>query len=261
MPTSQRVKIDALSIRIFPTNQELGNAAGGEAVRRIRRAVHERGAANIILATGNSQLTFLAALRQAAGVPWERVRVFHMDEYVGLNPQHPAGFENFLHRNLLDQVQPLAFYPVLGAALEPERACREYEALLREFPADLCVLGIGENGHLAFNDPPYADFRDPTWIKMVRLAEASRAQQVGEGHFASIADVPTHAISLTIPALLAARQVLAVVPEARKARAVCQALRGPVSAECPASVLRQAPNASLFLDVHSASQAFPEAVR
>jgi glucosamine-6-phosphate deaminase len=261
MPTSQRVKLDALSIRIFPTNQELGNAAGGEAVKRIRRAVRERGTANIILATGNSQLTFLAALRRAAGVPWERVRVFHMDEYVGLDPQHPASFAVFLHRNLLDQVKPLAFYPVLSAPLEPERACREYEALLREFPADLCVLGIGENGHLAFNDPPYADFQDPTWVKMVQLAEASRAQQVGEEHFASITDVPTLAISLTIPALLAAGQILAVVPEARKARAVYQALRAPVSAECPASVLRHAPNAILFLDVHAAAKAFPEVVR
>ena len=261
MPTCQRVKIDTLSIQIFPTNQELGNAAGGEAVRGIRRAVRERGAANIILATGNSQLMFLAAMRRAAGIPWERVRVFHMDEYVGLDPQHPASFANFLHRNLLDQVQPLAFYPVLGATLEPERSCREYEALLREYPADLCVLGIGENGHLAFNDPPYADFRDPTWVKMVRLAEASRIQQVGEGHFASITDVPAHAISLTIPALLAARQILAVVPEARKARAVYLALREPVSAECPASILRLSQNATLFLDVHSAAQAFPVAVR
>ena len=155
----------------------------------------------------------------------------------------------------------LHFIRFFSAQLEPERACREYEGLLREFPADLCVLGIGENGHLAFNDPPYADFRDPTWVKMVRLAEASRAQQVGEGHFASITEVPTLAISLTIPALLAAGQILAVVPEARKARAVYQALRAPVNTDCPASVLRHAPNAILFLDVHSAAQAFPEVVR
>jgi len=261
MVASQHTKIDALPIHIYPTNRELGNAAAVQAVKHIWWAIRERGTANIILATGNSQLTFLAALRRTVKVPWDRVRFFHMDEYVGLDLQHPASFAVFLQRNLFDQIKPLAFYPVPGMALERERACREYEALLRKFPADLCVLGIGENGHLAFNDPPGANFHDPVWVKVVQLAEVSRIQQVGEGHFALINDVPTHAITLTIPALLAAGQILAVVPEARKAKAVCQALRAPISAECPASVLRQAPNAILFLDVHSAAQAFPEAVR
>jgi glucosamine-6-phosphate deaminase len=260
MTPSQSTKIDALPVHIYPTNRELGNAAARQAVRHIRQAVRDRGTANIILATGNSQLTFLAALQRAAKVPWERVRVFHMDEYVGIDPQHPASFSNFLHRNLLDQVKPLAFYPVPGTAVERESACRDYESLLREYPADLCVLGIGENGHLAFNDPPCADFRDPLWVKVVQLAEASRLQQVGEGHFALINDVPTHAITLTIPALMAAGQILAVVPEARKAGAIYQALRKPISADCPASILRQTSNAILFLDVHSAAQAFPEAV-
>ncbi len=127
---------------------------------------------------------------------------------------------------------------------------------MQEFPADLCVMGIGENGHLAFNDPPYADFQDPAWVKVVRLAEESRRQQVGEGHFAALDEVPTHAITLTIPALLAAKRVLVVVPEERKAKAVRQALGGPLSTDCPASILRNCPHATLFLDADLAGQAF-----
>jgi glucosamine-6-phosphate deaminase len=252
----QTGKIDALVVHIYPTNKDLGDAAAGQAARIIRQAVRQTGEANIILATGNSQLPLLTALRQTRHIPWERVRVFHMDEYVGLPPQHPASFPNFLRRHLTDHVSPRAFHPVPGQAADLEKACRDYETLLHEFPANLCVLGIGENGHLAFNDPPYADFQDSAWVKVVQLAEESRRQQVGEGHFVAIEEVPTHAITLTVPALLAAKHVLAVVPEERKARAVWQALRGPVSTDCPASILRHAAHARLFLDVDSAAQAF-----
>ncbi|HWQ84183.1 MAG TPA: 6-phosphogluconolactonase, partial [Anaerolineales bacterium] len=153
-----------------------------------------------------------------------------------------------------------AFYPVPGRSSgdsDTLQACRDYEALLRAHPADLCALGIGENGHLAFNDPPFADFNDPVWVKMIKLDEVSRQQQAGEGHFPDIDSVPTHAITLTIPALLAARKVLAIVPEARKAAAVKRSLTGPVDPGCPASILRQTPHAHLFLDRDSASQAFP----
>jgi glucosamine-6-phosphate deaminase len=256
MALPQATKIDALTVQIYPTNKDLGDAAAAHASRVILGAVRQTGGANIILATGNSQLTFLDALWQIPGIPWEQVRVFHMDEYVGLNPQHPASFHNFLLRHLLEQVKPRAFYPVPGQSSDSEKACREYEVLLHQFPADLCVLGIGENGHLAFNDPPYADFQDPAWVKVVRLAEESRRQQVGEGHFAALEEVPTLALTLTIPALLSARRVLAVVPEGRKARAVRQALRGPLSPGCPASILRNCAHATLFLDVNSAAGAF-----
>jgi glucosamine-6-phosphate deaminase len=256
MTQYQATKVNALTVQIYPTNKELGEAAAAEAARVISEAVRQTGAANIILATGNSQLTFLAALRQTPAIPWDKVRVFHMDEYIGLHPQHPAAFNNFLLRHLLDQVKPRAFQPVPGQVSDSEKACREYEDLLHEFPADLCVMGIGENGHLAFNDPPYADFQDPDWVKVVRLAEESRRQQVGEGHFAALEEVPTHAMTLTIPALLAAKRVLVVVPEGRKARAVQQALGGPLSPDCPASILRNCPHATLFLDVDSAARAF-----
>ncbi len=252
VPVKERM-YDALRVSVFQSNEALGVAAAQEAGEIIRQAVSARGEANIILATGNSQLTFLAALRALPHVPWEAVNVFHMDEYIGLPPGHPASFPAFLRRHLLDHVQVKAFYPVPGDAPDIQAACAAYEASLRSHPADLCALGIGENGHLAFNDPPFARFDDPVWVKVVQLDERSRRQQVGEGHFRSLDEVPTHAITLTIPALLAAKRVLAIVPEARKAAAVAQALLGPLSESCPASILRQTPHAHLLLDLDSAA--------
>jgi glucosamine-6-phosphate deaminase len=240
-------------VSVYATNEALGAAAADEAAEVIRAAVAARGVANIIVATGNSQLTFLAALRELPGMPWEAVNVFHMDEYVNLPPGHPASFPAFLRRHLLDYVQVKEFFPVPGVAADPEAACRQYEALLRAHPADLCACGIGENGHLAFNDPPYADFNDPVWVKPVTLDERSRRQQVGEGHFNSLDEAPTHAITLTIPALLSARRVLCIVPEARKAEAVKESLLGPITEDCPGSILRRTPQAHLFLDSESAS--------
>lgn len=246
-------QIDQLPVSVYATNEALGAAAAAEAAGVIQQAVATRGEANIIVATGNSQLTFLAALRETAGLPWPAVNVFHMDEYVGIDPAHPASFPLFLHRHLVDHVQPKAFYPVRAPREGAEAACREYEALLRAHPADLCALGYGENGHLAFNDPPFADFADPVWVKVVRLDERSRRQQVGEGHFRGLDEVPTHAVTLTIPALLSARRVLAIVPEARKAAAVERCLLGPITETCPGSILRRTAHAHLFLDTESAA--------
>ncbi len=261
--TSQSIfstTIGALPVSVYDSNLQVGQAAALEAAAYLQQVLQARGQANVILATGNSQLTFLETLRALPGLDWSKVNVFHMDEYLGLDPSHPASFPLFLRRHFLDHLQPPAgaFYPVPGQAADPEQACREYEALLRAHPADLCALGIGENGHLAFNDPPYANFNDPVWMKIVRLDDASRRQQVGEGHFAGLEAVPTHALSLTIPALLAARKVLAIVPEGRKARAVHCSLVGPVDPNCPGSILRQTAHAHLFLDRQSAALAFPE---
>jgi glucosamine-6-phosphate deaminase len=253
MPYLSESRWDDLPAHVYATNLALGQAAAEEAAAVIRAAVAERGCANIILATGNSQLTFLAALRRQPDVEWASVNVFHMDEYLGLDPTHPASFPNFLRRHFLDGLTVRCFFPVDAHTGTPEDACAAYARVLRAHPADLCALGIGENGHLAFNDPPFAEFADPCWVKVIRLAEASRRQQTGEGHFRTVADVPTHAITLTIPALLAARRVLAIVPEARKAQAVARALRGPLSEDCPASILRRTPHAHLFLDVESAA--------
>jgi glucosamine-6-phosphate deaminase len=244
---------DDLLTSIYATNEDLGAAAAAEAEQIIQAALDARGEANIIVATGNSQLTFLQALR-VKPINWSKVNVFHMDEYLGLEPAHPASFPAFLRRHFLCDFTPKAFFPVVSHGRYPEEVCQEYAAALRAHPADLCALGIGENGHLAFNDPPFAEFNDPAWVKVIRLAEASRKQQVGEGHFKSIDEVPTHAITLTIPALLSAKRVLAIVPEARKAAAVQCSLRGPISEECPGSILRQTPHAHLFLDRESAAK-------
>ncbi len=245
--------IEQLPVSVYGSNEEMGRAAAAEAADVIKRAIDERGEANVILATGNSQLTFLQALRENHDVEWSQVRVFHMDEYVGLDPEHPASFPLFLHRHFLDYVTVAAFYPVEAPTEATEKACQTYERLLRHHPADLCACGIGENGHLAFNDPPYADFDDPVWVKVVQLDERSRRQQVGEGHFGSLDEVPTHAVTLTIPALLAAGRVLCIVPEARKADAVQDALHGPITEDCPASILRTQPHARLYLDPDSGS--------
>jgi len=244
--------VDQLPVSVYATNEAMGQAAAETAANILHQAIAERGEASIIIATGNSQLTFLQALREMA-VDWSQVTIFHMDEYVALPEGHPASFPTFLHRHFLDFIRVKQFYPVLARSGRLEQDCAEYAALLRSHPADFCALGYGENGHLAFNDPPFAEFNDPVWVKVVRLAEASRRQQVGEGHFASLDEVPTHAVTLTIPALLAARHVLAIVPEARKAEAVRRALLEPIAESCPGSILRQTPRSRLFLDADSAA--------
>src|SRR5205807_5217746 len=178
--------------------------------------------------------------------------VFHMDEYVGVGPDHPAGFRHWIHDRIEARAHPRATHYLDGLA-PPEAECRRYAGLLLDHPLDLCCAGIGENGHLAFNDPPVADFDDPRDVKIVALEPASRRQQVAEGHFAAIGDVPTHAITVTIPALLRAGRVLVIAPEARKAKPVHEALYGPVTTSCPASILRRQSNAALYLDAESSA--------
>lgn len=247
-------KYDQLSVVIYESNEELGQAAALDAREIINKAIAEKREANIILATGNSQLTFLYALRALEGIDWSKVNVFHMDEYLGIDPNHRASFPLFLRQHFVNAVNPRSFHPIPSQPEDVERACREYEALLREYPADMVALGWGENGHLAFNDPPYACFDDPVWVKVVELAEVSRRQQVGEGHFDSLEEVPIQAITLTIPALLAARVVLCIVPEARKAKTVRACLKDPISEDRPGSILRRVDHACLYLDQDAASR-------
>ncbi len=253
-PTPIReLQVDSLPVRVYASEEELGRAAAADMAALLRAALDERGEANVILATGNSQLAFLRALRADDAVDWSRVRVFHMDEYVGIDPDHRASFPRFLREHLLEHVDVKEFFPMAGDPDRVDAICRDYEQLLREHPADAVALGWGENGHLAFNDPPYADFDDPLWVKPVQLDEVSRKQQHGEGHFDTLDEVPTHAITLTIPALLAAKRVLCIVPEARKAAAVRACLHESVSEDRPGSILRQVRHATLYLDPESAA--------
>jgi len=245
---------DQLGVCVYSTNQEMGQAAAEEAATVLRRTIAERGIANMVLAAANSQLTFLHALREMPDIQWQAVQVLHMDEYLDLPPGHAASFSLLLRRHLVDRVPVGAFYPVPGHPTDVEAACRAYELLLKANPVDLCCLGIGENGHVAFNEPPVADFDDPLWVKRVALDEVSRQQQVGEGHYVSLDEVPTHALTMTIPALRAARRMICIVPETRKADAVRKTLLGPVSTDCPASILRHSPHAVLYLDADAAAQ-------
>jgi glucosamine-6-phosphate deaminase len=244
--------VDSLTVQVHDGPDALARAAADEAAKLLRAAVAARGVAHAMFATGNSQLAFVEQLVTATpDVPWGDTVVFHMDEYVGVGPDHPAGFSRWIRERIGEPARPRAVHYIDGLA-DPDAECARYAALLRAHPLDLCALGIGENGHLAFNDPPVADFADPLDLKVVELDAACRLQQVHEGHFPDEASVPVRAMTVTIPALLRAGRVLAVVPEGRKAVPVRAALEGPISPACPASALRTASSAVLHLEPESA---------
>jgi glucosamine-6-phosphate deaminase len=231
---------------------EMARAAADQAAGLMRAAVRAKGVANVMFATGNSQLAFIETLvAQTADVPWADTVVFHMDEYVGIGPDHPAGFQHWIRERIVEPTSPRAAHYVPGLG-DPDQSCAHYADLLSRHPLDLCCLGIGENGHLAFNDPGVADFDDPLDVKMVELDTDCRQQQVNEGHFPDLAAVPSYAITVTIPALLRANQVMAIVPEARKAEPVRAALTGPITTRCPASVLRTMAHVTIHLEPASA---------
>jgi glucosamine-6-phosphate deaminase len=245
--------VDRLPVRIFSTLPGLAAVAADDAAAVLVAAIAARGRARAIIATGNSQDEFLGQLVQRPGIDWAKVELYHMDEYLGMPMTHPASFRAYLKRKVFDVVHPAAAHYVDGDALEPLKALRDYAASLAAAPVDLCCLGIGENGHLAFNDPPVADFADPETIKLVKLDEKCRLQQVGEGHFPNLEAVPAYALTLTIPALCRVGRMIAVVPEKRKAEAVKASLEGPIATACPGSFLRTQPHAVLYLDADSSS--------
>lgn len=242
----------SLDVQVFDDSDALGAAAARDAAEVIGVAVRDRGHGNVMFASGNSQFMFLDHLAAAGGVDWSRVTGFHMDEYVGLPADHPAGFGRYMRERVVGRLHPAEFHVIDGEATDVEAECDRYSALLRSHTLDLCCLGIGENGHLAFNDPPVADFDDPADMKVVELDDACRRQQVGEGHFPDVGAVPTHALTVTIPALLRAGRVFVIVPEARKADPVRRALEGPIDTACPASILQTQAHATLYLDRESA---------
>jgi glucosamine-6-phosphate deaminase len=245
--------VDNLKVMVSGSPAEMGEAVARHCAAHIRSSAEESGRARIVMATGNSQLPFVKALRDQPDVPWDAVTVFHMDEYIGLPASHPASFRGWIRRNVAEPLRPATVHYINPDDDHVAEAAR-YEELLRAAPIDLVCMGIGENGHLAFNEPGDAEFDDPRWVRVVQLNERSRSQQVDEGHFARIGDVPSQAISVTIPALLSPPAVLVAVPEERKAEAVKAALTGAVSPSCPASALRTKQGAVLFLDKDSSSR-------
>lgn len=245
-------QIDTLTVTVAPDALSMGAEAARAAVQVMREAVAQRGSCRAIFASANSQLPLFDQL-QTMDVPWESLEVLHMDEYIGLSPAHPASFSGFLHTHLLRGRTVRAFHRIDGMNPSPLAACANYDQVLRSGPIDLCCLGIGENGHLAFNEPDQADFDDPVSLKVVRLDPVSRQQQVGEGHFPDLASVPTHAITLTVPALLSAGRVIGVVPDTRKANALRNTLYGEIDPMVPATALRRSSQAHLFVDLPAAS--------
>lgn len=241
-----------MDIRVFPDKPAMARAAAEQAAAGLRQAIAEKGVARVIAATGASQFEFLERLVTLPGIDWSRTVFFHLDEYVGLPDTHPASFRRYLRERIVERVRPGAFHFVAGDAPDPAAECRRVGALLAAQPIDLAFVGIGENGHLAFNDPP-ADFDTEEPYLVVELDEDCRRQQLGEGWFPRLEDVPERAISMSIRQIMKSRALLCVVPDARKARAVKACLEGELSPLHPASILQRHPRATVFLDAAAAA--------
>lgn len=240
-------------VQIYSSSSLAGNAAAERSAQLISSAIAERGRARVIGATGNSQIPLVEALVRQQ-VDWNAVELFHMDEYVGISPDHPSSFRYWMRTRIEDKVHPGKMHYLHGDAPDLDAEIRRYSQLLLEAPIDLAFVGFGENGHIAFNDPPVADFADPATVKVVTLDETCRRQQAGEGHFKDEASVPQRAVTITCPGLFRAEAWVCNVPESRKAQAVCNALEGPISEACPASLVSRHPKAFVFLDEGSASR-------
>jgi glucosamine-6-phosphate deaminase len=246
-------------IRRFETKHAMAQAAAAHAAAAIRHAIAHTGGARIVVATGASQFEFLEELTTGQSVDWPRVALFHLDEYVGLPIDHPASFRKYILERLIRKTA-IQDYLLLDGERDPQEVCQRAGEALNARPVDVAFVGIGENGHLAFNDPP-ADFVTDAPYIVVRLDEGCRRQQVGEGWFASVSDVPESAISMSIRQIMKAREIICVVPDARKAAPVKSALEGPVTPDVPASVLREHPNVTMYLDAASAALLHPDTWR
>lgn len=241
---------------VYSNRDDMGKAAALHVIDHLLDLQKEQGEIRMVVGSAPSQDEFyhyLASLSGPSGVDWSRFVVFHMDEYVGLSATHPASFRAYQHENFVGKVSLKAFHEIRAEADDPEAECQRLSALLSEAPIDLVCYGIGENGHLAFNDPPVADFDDPVKAKVVELDDVCRQQQVNDGCFPSFDKVPTHAITLTLKVFAEAAKVSGVVPASTKAEAVAATLNGPITTDCPATLLRNHPNARLYLEPDSAA--------
>lgn len=239
--------VDRMAVRVYGDRETMGRAAGLDVARRIRDTLSRQDNVRMVFAAAPSQAGVLSTLAGEENIDWSRVTAFHMDEYAGLSRADPRSFGRFLGDALFDAVKPGVVHLIEGMR-DPAEECGRYTEVLLENPIDIVCLGIGENGHIAFNDPPVADFEDPQAMKPVELDEASRHQQVNDGMFPSIDDVPTHALTLTVPSLMSGAHLICAVPGATKRGAVECALRGPVTTDCPASVLRRHPDCVFYTD-------------
>ena len=261
--TAMPLVVDQLNVHLYPDRVAMGRAAAARAQAQVRAAVAARGRARVILSSAPSQDDFYAALAELAVAEpavWAAAEAYHMDEYAGLAPEHAQSFSRYLQEHFFHRVRVAAFHPIRGDAPDAEAEARRYAALLEAAPIDLIGLGIGENGHIAFNDPPVADFADPVAVKVVEMDRVCRQQQVNDGCFPTIEAVPRRAISITLPVFARAGMLSCHVPTTRKAAAVAATLTGPVGRECPATLLRRHANAWVHLDPAAAAQ-LPAAMR
>src|SRR5215213_2782777 len=249
----ERFQAGRLNVYVYESRPKMGAAAAATVAAEIRRLQAERGRAVGIFASAPSQNEFLAALAGTHGIDWPNVKGFHLDEYLGMDEGAPQSFRRFLLDRLVNKVDFGEFHGLRGEAVDAAAECRRYAALLSEDPPDFAVLGIGENGHLAFIDPPFCDFDDPEPVKVAELDEVCRVQQVHDGAFAALEEVPTDALSLTIPTIMSRPKLFAIVPGPAKAQAIKGVIEGPIETACPASILRNHPDAHLFIDRDSAS--------
>jgi len=242
-----------LEVRIFSDREDMSKEAARNVSNTIQKLLENRIEINMIFAAAPSQSNFLKELINDKLIQWEKINAFHMDEYIGLEQEAPQGFGNFLKDHIFSRVPFKSVHYINGRAEDPSAECERYAGLLTQYPVDIVCLGIGENGHIAFNDPPVADFNDPKQVKVVELDMACKQQQVNENLFARIDLVPTHAITVTIPALLKAKYMFCMVPAENKAEAVYRTLNDEISEKCPATILRSKKGAILYLDNDSAS--------
>jgi glucosamine-6-phosphate deaminase len=247
-------KAGTLKLQVYGTRKAAGEAAAEAAAETLKQFDRSENRIGVIFATGDSQLETLRALTSLPGLPWGKISGFHLDEYVGIDARHPASFRRYLKENLTERVPMKEFFEIDGNSSDPDRFQRHYVQQLCAADPQLCLLGIGENGHLAFNDPAEADFSDPVAMKIVNLDSQCRQQQVAEGWFESVEDVPRKAMTLTIPTILKVRKLIVSIPGCRKARSVRRTLLEPVSTACPATILRSHPDVTLYLDEESAAE-------
>ena len=249
----KQFKKENLLVNISEDEKSAGEASALFVAEHLNNAIKSKGSANLVLATGASQFAFLKAIKRL-DIDWSKITVFHLDEYIGLSTTHPASFRKYLKEKIIDEVKPKKMYYINGDVKDIDSEIANYEKLLNEHLIDVACIGIGENGHIAFNEPDIADFNDPKLVKVVQLDEVSRNQQLGEGWFSTLDKVPNEAISLTIPAIMNCKVISCMVPNKRKAEAVYNTLNAKITTDCPATILRKHENTVLFLDKDSASK-------
>jgi glucosamine-6-phosphate deaminase len=245
--------VDRLRVQIYNSEAELALSTATIVQQHLLSILQQKQTATVLFATGNSQLKFIDALTNLNNIDWSRIICFHLDEYLGISGNHSSSFRYYLRERIEKRISPQKFHYIEGDTLQPLQECDRYSKLLRAQPIDLCLLGIGANGHLAFNEPNVADFNDSYMVKLVKLDSVNHQQQVDEGHFPNLESVPKYAFTLTIPMICAAKKIICLAPGKRKAKVVKQLLEGNITTDFPASILRNQPQANLFLDADAAS--------